>query len=92
MKDREKLSRLKVDNTLKKQVKIINAIIKDLTPENPDLPNIYQLQYTGATHITSKIVPSKQGTNRKAAKSRISQWKQRLKTDRRNTQRHLHHK
>ena len=49
MKDRARLPRLKVDNTLKKQVKMINAIIKELTPECPDLTNINQLQYTGAT-------------------------------------------
>ena len=57
-KDRTRLPRLKVDNTLKKQVKMINAVIKELTPESPDLTNINQLQYTGATLITSKIVPS----------------------------------
>ena len=57
---------------------MINAIIKELTPESPDLTNINQLQCTGATLITSKIVPSKQGTNRKAGKSRKPPWKQRL--------------
>ena len=77
MKDRARPQRLKVENTPKKQVKMINAIIKELTPERPDLTNINQLKYTGATLITSKIVPSKQGTNRKAGKSRILPWKQR---------------
>ena len=66
MKDRARLPRLKVDNTPKKQVKMINGIIKEFTPESPALTNINQLQYTGATLITSKIVPSKQGINRKA--------------------------
>ena len=31
MKDRARLPRLKVDNTFKKQIKMINAIIKELT-------------------------------------------------------------
>ena len=50
---------------------MINAIIKELTPEIPDLTNINQLQYTGSTLIVSKIVPSKQGANRKTSRSRI---------------------
>ena len=70
MKDRARLPRLKVDNILKKQVKMINAIIKELTPEIPGLTNINQLQYTGSILTVSKIVPSKQGTNRKASRSR----------------------
>ena len=57
---------------------MMNAIINQLTPESPDLTNIKQLQDTGATLITSKIVPSKQGTTRKAGKSRTPPWKQRL--------------
>ena len=57
---------------------MINAIIKELTPQSPYLINLNQLQYTGATLITLKIVPSKQGTNRKVDKSRIPPRKQRL--------------
>ena len=40
MNDRARLPNLKADNTLKKQVKMINAIIKELTPESPDLTDI----------------------------------------------------
>ena len=51
---------------------MINAIIKELKPESQDLTNTSPLQYTGTILITSKVVLSKQGTDRKAGKSRIS--------------------
>ena len=55
--DWDRLSKLKNDRSVKRLVEMVNAIIKVVLPEEPDLTAINQLQYTGGHLISSKIEP-----------------------------------
>ena len=75
---KEPTTKLKVHKSLKRLVKTMDDYIKVVTPADPDITTINQLQYTGAKLISSKLAPKKQTGNKKSGKSRVPPWKQRL--------------
>ena len=48
---------------MKRILKTLDVIIKEVSPEDPNLTTKNQLQYTGAHIISSKIVPRKPDAN-----------------------------
>ena len=44
---------------MKRLVKTVNAMINVVSPEEPDLTNVNQLQYSGAHLISCKTEPRK---------------------------------
>ena len=59
MKERKKLSKLKIDKKLKRVVKTLDKIREETATDNMDLTTINQMQYTAALLITNKITPPK---------------------------------
>ena len=68
LQDREGLPRLKNERSMERLVKTVYAIIKVVSPDEPDLTTINQLQYTD---VSSKFAPRKLVANRNPDGSRI---------------------
>ena len=64
LKESDKLSRLKNEESMGGLVRTVDAIINVVSSADPDLTTVNRLQYTSATLIASRFSPRKPRTNR----------------------------
>ena len=62
MKNRKKLSKLKMNKNTKKLIRVVNRIIKTTSTDDMNITDLNLIQYAGVLLLTNKITPAKPTT------------------------------